>query len=85
MSESGKHVLIGRVVSNKMQDTIVVVFNRQVKHRRYHKYIQRSTKVYAHDEGNRSKIGDVVSIRQCRPISKTKSWMLVDIVEQAEA
>ena len=86
MSEETKkiRVLTGRVVSNKMTDTIVVLLTRRVKHPRYHKYIQRRTKIHAHDLGNRCKIGDLVSIRECRPISKTKSWMLVDVIEQAE-
>ena len=84
--EKTLRVLTGRVTSNKMKDTIVVVFNTQVKHPRYHKYIQRRTKIHAHDEGNRCNIGDIVTIRECRPISKTKSWTLVDILKQtAEA
>ena len=78
------HVLTGRVVSNKMTDTIVVLLTRRVKHPRYHKYIQRRTKIHAHDQGNRCKIGDLVSISSCRPMSKTKSWVLVDVLEQTE-
>ncbi len=76
--------LIGRVTSNKMKDSIVVVVERRVKHAKYGKFIKRSTKVHAHDAGNQSQIGDLVMIKECRPISKTKSWTMVEIKEKAE-
>ena len=66
--------LQGLVVSDKMTDTIVVKIERREKHPRYGKYITRSTKVHAHDAGNTAKIGDVVTVQECRPISKSKSW-----------
>ena len=74
----------GRVVSNKMDRTITVLVERQVKHPLYGKYISRSTKLHAHDENNECNEGDLVSISECRPISKTKSWRLVEVVERAE-
>ncbi|ACJ19032.1 30S ribosomal protein S17 [Coxiella burnetii] len=76
--------LMGTVVSNKMNDTVVVRVERRVKHPKYGKFIKRSTKIHAHDKGNECQIGDIVTIRECRPISKTKSWTLVKINERAE-
>jgi small subunit ribosomal protein S17 len=73
----------GRVVSNKMDKTVTVVVERQVKHPIYGKYIRRSTKFHAHDESNQCGEGDVVTIAECRPLSKSKSWRLVEIVERA--
>ena len=75
--------LQGRVVSNKMDKSVTVLVERQVKHPLYGKYIKRSTKIHAHDESNQCQEGDVVTIEQCRPISKTKAWRLVEIVERA--
>lgn len=72
--------MIGKVVSDKMQKTIVVVIERAVKHPKYKKIIKRRTKLHAHDEREISKIGDVVKIRESRPYSKTKAWELVEIV-----
>lgn len=73
----------GRVTSNKMDRTITVMVERRVKHPLYGKYIRRSTKLHAHDEQNECSIGDDVTITECRPISKTKSWRLVEIVKHA--
>jgi len=73
------------VVSNKMDKSIVVLTERRVKHALYGKYVTKSTKIHAHDEDNQCSIGDVVTIRECRPVSKTKSWTLVAVVEQAVA
>jgi len=75
----------GKVVSNKMDKSIVVLTERRVKHALYGKYVTKSTKIHAHDEDNQCSIGDVVTIRECRPVSKTKSWTLVAVVEQAVA
>jgi small subunit ribosomal protein S17 len=75
----------GKVVSNKMDKSIVVLTERRVKHALYGKYITKSTKIHAHDEDNQCSIGDVVTIRECRPVSKTKSWTLVAVVDQAVA
>jgi len=76
-TKSTERSLIGRVVSNKMHKTIVVLVERKVKHPKYGKYLKRSTKLHVHDEENVSQIGDIVEIFQSRPISKTKSWRLL--------
>ncbi len=73
----------GRVVSNKMDKSIVVMVERRVKHPVYGKIIKRSTKIHAHDANNECAIGDEVTIKEVRPISKTKSWSLVSIDERA--
>lgn len=85
MSESVDtgRTLIGRVTSDKMNKTITVVIERQVKHPKFGKYIRKSTKLHAHDEENSSQAGDVVMIEQCRPLSKTKSWRLVKVIERS--
>ncbi|WP_455367073.1 30S ribosomal protein S17 [Kaarinaea lacus] len=75
---------IGRVISNKMDKSITVLVERRVKHPLYGKYITRSTKMHAHDENNECGIGDTVTITECRPISKTKTWRLVSVVEKAK-
>jgi len=72
----------GRVVSNKMNQTITVLVERKVKHPLYGKYIRRSTKLHVHDENNQCNEGDLVSIAECRPISKTKSWNLLEVLEK---
>ena len=73
----------GRVISNKMDRTITVLVERKVKHPLYGKYIRRSTKLHVHDEKNECNEGDQVTITECRPISKTKSWMLEEVVKKA--
>ena len=85
MAEAEKTVrtLTGRVVSDKMDKTITVLIERRVKHPIYGKYVKRSTKLHAHDETNQCRIGDKVTIRDTRPLAKTKSWMLVEVVERA--
>lgn len=75
--------LSGRVVSNKMNKSIVVLIERRVKHPVYGKYLTKSTKLHAHDANNECMPGDAVTIREVRPISKTKSWSLVSIDERA--
>jgi small subunit ribosomal protein S17 len=77
--------LTGRVVSNKMQKTIAVEIERLVRHPTYGKYIRRTTKLLAHDEKNESREGDKVTIAQCRPLSRRKSWRLVAVLERAQA
>jgi len=74
----------GRVVSNAMDKSITVMVERQVQHRMYGKIIRRSTKIHAHDEANACNVGDLVMVEQCRPLSKTKTWRLVKVLEQAE-
>jgi len=75
--------LQGKVISDKMDKSITVAVERQVKHPIYGKYIKRTTKIHAHDEANQCNEGDVVAIRECRPLSKTKSWTLVEVVSKA--
>ncbi|MFN7552412.1 MAG: 30S ribosomal protein S17 [Pseudomonadota bacterium] len=86
MTESNhdQRALEGRVVSNKMQKTVTVLLERQVKHGLYGKYGRRSTKVHAHDEGGECREGDLVRIVECRPLSKTKNFKVVAIVERAQ-
>ena len=85
MAEAQKIVrtLTGKVVSDKMDKTITVLIERRVKHPIYGKYVKRSTKLHAHDENNQCRMGDTVTISECRPLAKTKAWTLVDIVERA--
>jgi small subunit ribosomal protein S17 len=85
MSDQDKKtsVLTGKVVSNKMDKTITVSVERMVTHATYGKILRRRTKIKAHDEKNSCNEGDVVTITQCRPISRHKSWTLVEIVERA--
>ncbi len=73
----------GRVVSNKMNKTVTILVERQVKHALYGKYLRRSTKLHAHDEDNSCNEGDVVRVAECRPLSKTKNWRVVEIVTRA--
>ncbi len=75
--------LVGQVVSDKMDKTMTVLVERRVKHPLYRKYIRRSSKLIAHDEENACRVGDLVSIEQCRPLSKRKSWRLQAIIERA--
>jgi small subunit ribosomal protein S17 len=75
--------LTGRVVSNAMDKTITVLVERRVRHPLYGKFIRRSTKIHAHDEANECNSGDWVTVEQCRPLSKTKAWRLVEVVERA--
>ena len=76
-------IVTGRVVSNKMEKSIIVLIERRVKHPVYGKIIKRSTKIHAHDEKNECSMGDEATVKEVRPISKTKSWSLVSIDEQA--
>jgi small subunit ribosomal protein S17 len=75
---------IGTVVSNKMDKTIVVAEKRKVKHAIYGKFISRTTKFMAHDDANNCNIGDVVKIMETRPMSKNKTWRVVEIIERAK-
>ncbi|MGM0525739.1 MAG: 30S ribosomal protein S17 [Pseudomonadota bacterium] len=84
MSEEKRiRTLQGKVVSDKMDKTITVAVERRVKHPVYGKYISRTTKVHAHDEENQCKMGDLVIVRESRPLSRNKSWALMEIVERA--
>ena len=73
----------GRVVSNKMDKTVTVLIERQIKHPLYGKYLRRSSKLHAHDEDNSCQEGDFVRLAQTRPMSKTKSWRVVEIITRA--
>jgi small subunit ribosomal protein S17 len=75
----------GRVVSNKMNKTVKVLVERQVKHALYGKYLRRSTKLHAHDETNACNEGDLVRVAECRPLSKTKNWQVVEVITRAVA
>ena len=79
----GARTLTGRVVSDKMQKTIAVEISRLIKHPTYGKYVRRTTKLLAHDENGESHVGDLVTITPCRPLSRRKSWRLVQVVEKA--
>jgi small subunit ribosomal protein S17 len=81
--ESSNRTLVGQVVSDAMDKSITVVVERRVKHPVYGKYMTRSTKVHAHDESNECHTGDTVMVEQCRPLSKTKTWRLVKVMERA--
>ena len=85
MSEEkkAKRTITGRVVSDKMDKTVSVAIERLIKHPVYGKYIRRTTKVLAHDAANECKPGDTVQISECRPISKNKSWSVVNVVERS--
>lgn len=77
--------LQGIVSSNKMQKTITVIWERQVRHQRYEKIVKRRTKLHAHDEHNEAKVGDLVEVMATRPLSKTKTWRLVKVLRRAHA
>jgi small subunit ribosomal protein S17 len=85
MSEQDKvkRTVTGKVISNKMDKTITVMIERKVKHPVYGKYIMRSSKLHAHDANNECNQGDIVTVVACRPLSKSKKWMLENIVERA--
>ena len=78
MENSNPRILTGVVTSNKADKTITVQIERKVKHPLYGKIIKRSTKVHGHDEENNASIGDVVTVKECKPFSKTKTWILVN-------
>ena len=82
-AEKVQRTLTGMVTSDAMNKSITVTIERRIKHPVYGKYIRRSTKLHVHDENNECSKGDVVVIEQCRPMSKTKSWRLVEVVEKA--
>jgi small subunit ribosomal protein S17 len=75
---------IGVVVSNKMEKTIVIAVKRKVKHPIYHKFVNKTSKFYAHDETNSCNIGDTVKVAETRPLSKSKNWRLVEIIERVK-
>ncbi|MBX2878427.1 MAG: 30S ribosomal protein S17 [Granulosicoccus sp.] len=84
-TQKNQRTAIGRVLSNKTEQTATVLVERRVKHPVYGKYIRRSKKYAVHDNENTMQIGDVVQIKECRPMSKTKSWTLDKVLEPAKA
>jgi small subunit ribosomal protein S17 len=84
MERNLRKVREGIVVSNKMQKTIVVQVERKLKHAKYGKFLKKTTKFAAHDENNDCNIGDTVRIMETRPLSKSKRWRLVEIIERAK-
>ncbi len=84
MERNLRKTRIGRVVSNKMLKTITVAVERKVKHPMYGKFINKTTKFMAHDEKNEAGIGDTVEIMETRPLSKNKSWRLINVIEKAK-
>ena len=85
VAETARREMTGRVVSTKMQKTVSVAVERVVRHPVFGKYIRRTTKLLAHDEDNACREGDLVSIVECRPISRHKSWRVAQILQRAEA
>ena len=83
MSEQTARTVSGQVVSNKADKTVTVKIERTVTHPIYGKIVKRSTKIHAHDESNECQIGDFVTIEECRPLSKSKTWRLVRVEERA--
>jgi small subunit ribosomal protein S17 len=81
--QGSNRTVSGRVVSNAMDKTITVLVERRVKHPLYGKFMRRSMKLHAHDETNECNAGDLVRVVQCRPLSKTKCWQLVEVLEKA--
>ena len=81
--DKAQRTIEGRVVSNKMDKTVTVLVERQVKHPLYGKYIRRSSKLHAHDADNSCKEGDVVRVTEIAPMSKTKNWRVVEIITRA--
>ena len=83
-TESTPRVIQAKVVSSAMDKTVVVTIERKVKHPLYGKYIRKTTKLHVHDPENDCQIGDIIEIKQCRPISKTKTWQFVNVVKKAQ-
>mgnify|MGYP001569558074 CR=1 FL=1 len=83
-NKSLKRTLVGRVVSNKMSKTVTVLIERKVRHPVYGKYVTRSTRLHAHDESDRLSEGDLVEIAESRPLSRTKTWTVLRVVQAAE-
>ena len=81
--ESVERRVIGKVISDKMDKTVSIAIERLVRHGVYGKYIRRTSKLKAHDEANECRIGDTVAVTECRPISKTKTWTVVEVLERA--
>jgi small subunit ribosomal protein S17 len=83
LTTNSKRALVGRVVSDKMEKTVTVLIERKVKHPMYGKVMVRSRKYHAHNEGNLAKAGDLVEIVETRPVSRTKSWAVTNVLQKA--
>jgi small subunit ribosomal protein S17 len=83
--QASSRTLTGRIVSDKMDKTVTVLVERRVKHPVYGKILTKSSKIKAHDEANDAKTGDLVTIAECRPVSKDKAWKLINIDERVAA
>lgn len=81
-ADTKSRTAIGRVVSDKMDKSLSVLVERRVQHPLYKKYVRRTSKFHAHDEANEGREGDLVLIQECRPVSKTKTWRLVEVLER---
>ncbi|MCY4220468.1 MAG: 30S ribosomal protein S17 [Thiotrichales bacterium] len=81
---TGIRPLTGRVIGDKMEKTVTVLIERRVKHPLYKKYVRRSTKIHAHDEAGECSVGDSVSVVQCRPLSRTKAWRVLEVIVRAK-
>lgn len=79
-AQTNPRVLVGKIVSDKMQKTVVVAVERTVTHPKYGKILRKVTKLHVHDEQELGKIGNVVKIRESRPLSKTKAWVLIEVI-----
>jgi small subunit ribosomal protein S17 len=84
MERNLRKVRVGKVVSNKMDKTIAVAIEDNIRHPKYGKIIKRTVKIYAHDENNACNVGDKVSVMETRPLSRMKRWRLVEIIEKAQ-
>lgn len=84
-AQNTARTVAGKVISDKMDKTVTVLIERRVQHPIYGKFLKRTTKIKAHDETNECKMGDTVSIQECRPLSKSKSWIVASIIESAAA
>ncbi len=83
MSENNRKTLVGKVISDKMNKTVKVIIIRRVKHPLVKKYINKTTKILAHNEDNKARMGDVVKIKEVRPISARKRWLVVEVIKKA--
>ncbi|MCY4351056.1 MAG: 30S ribosomal protein S17 [Thiotrichales bacterium] len=81
---TGIRPLTGRVIGDKMEKTVTVLIERRVKHPLYKKYVRRSIKIHAHDEAGECSVGDSVSVVQCRPLSRTKAWRVLEVIVRAK-
>ena len=84
MERNSRKEIIGKVTSNKMDKSVVVAIERRIKHPLYGKFVKKTKKYVAHDENNECNIGDIVQLMETRPLSKSKRWRLVKIVEKAK-